>query len=370
MRARFISFSLIIAIILSCSSSRSGNNNNNEVKESSKDSTPSDSGKPKDQEPANGPSDPDEKQETEPEDPKTCQSATDMSVDCIEERRRTVFLSEKVHLAKNKVNTFIGKVDVYTALINTEMSAHYANDGGLMPKTILLMDYPASGASLFKESTLVIKFESSFEKKLPRDLRKVLSKYRLDRGDRVDIFLNIQSNEFLGEEEDYAGVPSTTRLKAHAWVDPDAPAQYTGTRVNRPLEIGIFDSDNDISDEVPMGTLKAFSVQTHDSVFSPRTARVKVSKNSPSQSFWTLAIDSKNPHKVQANATLHWSLTREDDQALLGVLYASAPSGYGRLDIDYNTFNVNNLGDFVTKVSANPKFKDKAMLQKLKALLN
>ncbi len=297
---------------------------------------------------------------------KTCEMDTKRSdiemtckMDTKGSQQRKSFLSKPVSFVDANGNLLLA-----TALVNTELSNYY---GGIVPKTTVLMDYPKSANAPYQDSLLVIQLESAFEATLPASLRAELASRGLLNKGLVKIFVNVQGNYDLGEEEDHQhdGSPLTTRLKAHGGVDPDGPAQYSGTRYNKNVQIGIYDADFDISDEVPLNALRSFNVHLHDSVFSPRNARIKLGKNSPSQSFWSLALDDR--HTI---VTLHWVLDQADEKELLDILYQTTYLSFlGRRILSRPLqMAVSDVGDLLGKLSDSPTFKNKPMLNKLNAL--
>lgn len=196
-------------------------------------------------------------------------------------------------------------------LYNAEMHNRNARgDFKFYPKAPVLYDDPSSRMHDWPDLGFIAKLGSAFEEKLPQSVRDMLSKYGLLNKEAVDIFWVAQGLNVLGEAEDHGGIPTTTRIKPHGWADPDAPTQYIGDRVNRNFLLGIFEAKPDVATAaLPRDTMVPTKIHTHDGYFSPReaSAMVKISSHSPSQSFWSLVIDTENPEgKIRAVATLHW----------------------------------------------------------------
>lgn len=194
---------------------------------------------------------------------------------------------------------------------------------------------------------------------LPEKIQKILESYQVFSEDKLDIFWLVQNSAFLGEENDYSSVPTTTRLKAHAWADPDAPTNYKGDRINREFLLGVFDADIDISTaKFPKETMTKSFIYTHDSVFSPRDERnmLKVSSQSPSLSFFSVVIDD-NAKDKRAVVTLHWVLKWSDkeEEDLIKIIK------------DYKEPIV--LQEFIKNLEHSKSFKNSDMLKKIQKLL-
>ena len=250
-------------------------------------------------------------------------------------------------------------------------SNHYR---GTIPKATILGDYPTRGGWNLGRILIVANLGAAFEEKLPAALKNELAKHNLLGKMKVDIFWVAQSSNELGEKIDHDNVPTTTRLKPHAWADPDAPAQYPFTRVNRNFLLGIFDTERDISTAAfPLETMTASPIHTHDSVFSPRpdpgTDMVKIGSNDPSQSFWSLVIDNNNPEgKIRAIATLHWTLKRSEVLELQGIIKKKImiPGTARSTEVP----NVATFGELLNKINNSAGFKDTAMVKKLNLLFD
>ncbi len=245
-------------------------------------------------------------------------------------------------------------------LFNTTLSNYYANNfGKVIPKAPHLTDDPKSRMFSIPDFLVVAKLDPALRTKLPAKLQAELGQHKLD------IFWVAQNSANLGEEEDHNNVPTTTRLKPHAWADPNALTQYSGTRVNRDFLMGIFDAENDISTaNFPLEKMTSSPVHTHDGLFSPRpsdgTNMLKVGYNDNSQSFWSLVIDSNNsPQNIKAVATLHWILKwSEAEQTELERI----TKPYEHKSVTFN--------DFLAELNKSLIFKNTEMLKKLNSLFN
>ncbi len=277
--------------------------------------------------------------------------------------RRSDFLSSKPEL----------KLDCL--LFNTSFSQHYR---GRIPKAPVLLDDPTTRTFHIPLFLVVANLGSSFENKLPAELKKELSERHLLGNEKVDIFWVVHSSLFLGEEVDHAGVPKTTRLAPHGWADPDAPGAYAGTRINRNFLLGVFESERDIQTPAfPANTMTASPIHTHDGLFSPRpdpgTNMLKVGSKDPSQSFWSLVIDANVPtDKIRAIATLHWIVTNEGENKLYNAFRKISHKRVKNPGKDYedDAPNVETFGEFVEKLNNSEDFKSQPMLKKLNSLFH
>lgn len=253
---------------------------------------------------------------------------------------------------------------------NTDFSNHYR---GEVPKAPIFSDDPKSRRFVLPWILVVANLGPSFEKNLPASIKKELQQRKLLGEAKVDIFWVVQNSLFLGEQEDYAGVATTTRLVPHGWADPDAPGAYHGGRVNRNFLLGIFDSERDIATEAfPMEKMTASPVYTHDGLFSPRpepgTNMVRIGNEDPSQSLWSLVIDDQNPEgKVRAVATLHWVLDVDEFDAFKDLSHTTEPLPDNRSESKV-VGNVKSFRELISKLNASD-FKSMSMMKKLNSLL-
>lgn len=253
-----------------------------------------------------------------------------------------------------------GKFTNGCLLFNTTLSNYYADNlGKVIPKAPHLTDDPKSRMFSIPDFLVVAKLEPALRTKLPAKLQSELGQHKLD------IFWVVQNSANLGEKEDHNNIPTTTRLKPHAWADPNALTTYSGTRVNRDFLMGIFDFEHDISTaNFPLENMTASPVHTHDGLFSPRpptgTNMLKVGYNDNSQSFWSLVIDSNNsPENIRAVATLHWILKwSENEEAELRKITKK----YEHKSVTFK--------DFLIELNKSNIFKNTEMLKKLNLLSN
>ena len=259
-------------------------------------------------------------------------------------------------------------------LFNTHFTNHY---GKQVPKAPILADYRRNGNLIRANTYLMAELGSVFSPVLPKALQAELAKERIDKKN-LEIAFIIQLGGILGEESDFHGVATQTRLMAHGWADPDAPEHYNGTRVNRDFLMGIFESETDISSpDFQAGTLTEVPIYVHDERFSPPTSKniVKLHHGTKSQSFWSLVIDHQNPSGTKrAQATLHWFIRNYGDDLLelleLNRILILSPGYIDRVTKRFipSVFSIHNFGDFLDKLNESALFKQTKMLEQLNAL--
>lgn len=219
--------------------------------------------------------------------------------------------TKKDNFTKLKVLTYKGrkKLTCVTLSFDNICSNYYHQRLVNIPH---LTDDPSS--RYFSLPDFIIAASLNFEDvELPEKIKQVLIANKLFSKEKLDIFWLVQNSANLGEAEDYSSIPTTTRLKAHAWADPNASSNYSGTRVNKEFLLGIFDADYDISTKNFLyETMTPSFIHTHDSVFSPRDERnmLKISSESSSLSFFSLVIDNNE----KAAVTFHWVLKWSDQE--------------------------------------------------------
>ncbi len=268
---------------------------------------------------------------------------------------------------KPRLVSFPSVPGVISLSFNTDFTRHY---DGQIPKAPILDDYPSSGQAVLPWILIVANLGDSFEGKLPQELKNELTKIKREKGN-LDIFWVVQNSANLGEKTDHANIPTTTRLKPHGWADPDAPPSYDNYRINREFRLGIFDAEHDISTPVfKVGNMTPSLIQVHHGLFSPRTATsmVKLGSNDPSQAFWSLIIDDKNPEgKVRAIATLHWILSNDEWNALDEICIKFVDT-IGKPGEQHGEPNVAHFGELREKLNSSSAFKGTVMLRKLNAM--
>lgn len=238
---------------------------------------------------------------------------------------------------------------------NTELTNHY---GGIyIPKTTIVQDDCENRRNEIWSPTVVVKLSESFCDNLPEVILAELNAHEVSRSN-VDIFFNVQWNRVLGETRDHRdGSPQTSRLKAHGWADPDAPASYFGTRVNRNFLFGIYETDlaKIGEEEIKVGELRPFPMHTHDNLFSPRTASIRLGSRDPSQSFYSLVIDNNNPEGInKANVTLHWVLTYQEKTTLRDLtktMVRISPTGWRY------QWDIRNLAEMMQRLNSSEYFR-------------
>lgn len=264
-----------------------------------------------------------------------------------------------------------------TWAFKTELTNHYLGCGRsqifgekCIPKAALLLDYPTNAQFTMPDVYFVADLGGAFEDKLPAAIRDELARYDLIGKKAVDIFWVAQGNTTLGEDIDHNGVPTTTRIAPHGWTDPDAPAEYSGHRVNRDFLLGIFETENDIATEkLKPNLMVPARIEVHDKLFSPRNPErmVKIGALDPSQSFWSLVIDNNNPeHKVRALATLHWVISSDLINTIKKIEEGDKSElrpGNNRKTIRFDTFE-----DVLSKLNKVPALKGTEMLRRLNYL--
>lgn len=139
--------------------------------------------------------------------------------------------------------------------------------------------------------------------------------------EHISLCLNVQDNDTFGRVAPDTGF---TRLKAHGWAAPDAPPddQLKGDVVNRSFLHAIYEADDPSieNQDVKLNKLLSFPVHVHQTsphaapISPPGMAKIAITKDSPSQSFWSLVIDDKHPadQPLRASITLHWILKWEE----------------------------------------------------------
>lgn len=251
-------------------------------------------------------------------------------------------------------------------LFKTTLTNHY---NGMIPETALLIDYPSSGQFGISPILAVANLGPQFERKLPKSITDELARRDLLGKNLVDIFWVVQNNVLLGEAEDHNRVPTTTRISIHGWADKTAPTNYVGTRINRNFLLGFFDPEHDLNTkDFSAQTLVSHPVHTHDQLFSPRasTNLIKISHQSPSQSFWILAIDNLNPEQqIRALVTFFWILNEEDSNEFRDL-------SLRRSSTDLYTFepSFTNFGDLLELLKNKKPFNNSEMLQRLDNIFN
>ncbi len=267
------------------------------------------------------------------------------------EALRTTFFSKPFHYI----------IHGSLATVNSSHSNYYDN---MVPKATIFADYNSGNK---RKIFLSVNFSWPFEKNLPPEILAELAKRKLLNSQSVDIAWVVQFLPYIGGNTDNA-VKNITYLKAHGWADQDAPADYSGTRIKRDFLYALYDSDKDISYQVKNALLLPFELHTHDAMYSPKTAAIKLPSDAPeSMALWSLVIDNKNPKKkIRAIATLHWLIAQKDVAHLLeeSVHDHTIRGQHYQGDIKFAM-----LGDFINILRTSSFLKDSSLVKKLESLI-
>ncbi len=257
---------------------------------------------------------------------------------------------------------------------NSGFTNHYH---GQIPRLPVLADDTQARYLSFASNFLLAELGSAFLEKLPTSIRASLKEHGVKR-ENLSIGFFVLGSGNLGEDEDFNDIPTQTHLMAHAWADPDAPKRYTGARVNRNFLLGIFEPEYDITtEEMGKNTLIESPIFVHDGYFSPRTSTslIKIHKQSPPQTFWSVVIDVNNPEgKSRAIVTLHWVLNSFDEEwRAMQKAFMKTIKIRGYFDKAQDLWvtpqpAVNNFGQFLERINQSKEFKDTEMLKRLNAL--
>lgn len=238
-----------------------------------------------------------------------------------------------------------GMINVLT--FDSKMTNHYNRT---FPPAAVLFDYDSSGHGWQPFVFTIANIPQIFEVNLPQAVKDALQSHNLLGKGLVDIRFVAQWNTTLGEEVDHGGIPTTTHIAAHAWLDPDAPANYSETRVNRQFLQGIYGPKKDISTaKLPLNQLITTEFHIHDNLFSPRaeTNLIRLGKNDASEAFWIVIIDHQNPNgQMKALANLIWVVDQNQWNKLLDLAFDKS-----------RTPLVNSFGDLFFKLNNSPDFQ-------------
>lgn len=230
---------------------------------------------------------------------------------------------------------------------DSKMTNHYNKS---VPPAAVFIDYDHTGHGASAFIFAVANIPTAFEAHLPKPVKDALQSHNLLGKGAIDIRFVVQSITTLGEANDHGGVPTTTRIAAHGWIDPDAPATYSGTRVNRQFLQGIFSTQKDISTpQLPLGQLITTTFHVHDQLFSPRAATnlIKLGSDDDSQAFWIVVIDHQNPNgPIKALANLIWVLDHAKSQQLYKLSFNTS-----------NAPTVSTFGELLAKLNASADFQ-------------
>lgn len=239
----------------------------------------------------------------------------------------------------------------------------------MVPKATIFADYN-SGKQ--KDIFLSVHFPFDAADNLPTAIKQELKNRNLWSKDTLQIAWVVQFLDYLGGNSDN-GVTNITYIKAHGWADPDAPMNFAGDRIKRSFLYGLFDSDIDISYEVKNDTMLPFAIHTHDGMFSPRTAAVRLpNPNVKSFSLWSLVIDHHPPAgSARAIVTLHWLISAQDQIAFEKESLYDGPAirGEGRIILKFpGDINFATFGDYVAMIQTKSFLKESTLVKKLETL--
>lgn len=184
-----------------------------------------------------------------------------------------------------------------------------------IPKTAYLADYNTSAFQ--NQPDLMACFPEEFLPYVPQTVLRHVKEHGVAL-ENVTLCWNIQFSESLGSHAPDSGF---TRLKAHGWAAPDAPADalIKGDLVNRNFLFGVYEPDDQTieSADVKVDRLLSFPVHVHESTTAPISpsgmAKIGITSVSKTQAFWSLVIDNNHPadKPLRAGITLHWILKEE-----------------------------------------------------------
>ena len=157
---------------------------------------------------------------------------------------------------------------------------------------------------------LAVKLPHSFNKNIPKKIKEKLSSFHIEQ---VDLFWILQYHSGLGLATD--GAPS---LKPAYWVYGDrlpdifTPETLRGSLPEYQVCMGVYESNQEIQDQVPMNDLNFFSVVAHDGKISPDTGHLELgaSTSRPHFSFFSLVII---PAEKRAAVTWHVLLSSQEE---------------------------------------------------------
>lgn len=279
----------------------------------------------------------------------------------------------RVDKKDEKLKIFMSTPFTYSFAVPTINMSTTKQYDGYAPQAPFIADYDGHGV----RSYMAIKFDnSSFNTNLPEKIKEELKNKNIEE-DNIDIFLVIQGLSQISEK---------TQIKAHGWADPDAPYTSNGPydRVKRNFLYGIYEADQDISNEVKLNELKPFEVNTHlnrdkatgpwQIVYSPPAgAIIEISDNNRNDmAFYSLVIDNNNPNKIKAAVTLHWLLVKEilfQKEIYKNLTKEKYNSPAGKESERRIIKEYKNIGELIKFWQEESFLKDTSLVKKLAALI-
>jgi len=207
------------------------------------------------------------------------------------------------------------------------------------PKSPVVFTYHGVGVRSF----LTVSFSEVFRENIPIAIRDVLMQH------------NVNTLDIIFTQQDKVGGDQVS-LKPAFWMFPNRPKM--DDVLGSPPELSgcvlmrLFESDQNIEDQVSHDQLKPFQNFFHDQRLSPDTGHLNISEYGESFSFYSLVIFEA---QQRAAVTLHWLLNHNDSEALSGLLKnKDATRSFGAL---MDALNIHN------------RFQGTPMLQKLNGLI-
>jgi hypothetical protein len=194
---------------------------------------------------------------------------------------------------------------------------------------------------------LTLALPPSFRWNIPQSLREQISRLEIDQ---LDIFFTPQEEN---RDHDASLKPWTWMFPNHTHLD-----SITGAppELHKPVHLGVFESDYNISHQVAINQIQLFDVFLHDQLVSPNTGHLNTqSTPEGSQSFFSLAVFGE---QRRAAVTLHWLLTEVDRHNFEDLLMARHQDAEDR-----------SLSALLDDLNASRHFQGTQILERLNTLL-
>ena len=188
---------------------------------------------------------------------------------------------------------------------------------GQLPNSPIVHTYHLVGVL----SPLVMALPEAFRWNIPQSIRNEIIRREIQN---LDILFTPQQ-EVRGND---------VSLKAAYWMFPNRPAlaQIHGAppQFQKTVQLGIFEPDHPIGDQVQVDRLQTFEVSLHDGRVSPNTGHLNLEQTPEgSFSFYSLAFFQE---QKRAAVTLHWILTQEDRETLTRLIAETIASENSTLE--------------------------------------